>query len=347
LTGGVNNSTFLSVSGLGNASIAGNITSGGNYLGDNYQINGGYRFWGNDSSGIVMFLGADDYSGFGNQILDFGVNVDQQANSGGLPSPTGSYGGGLFRFDLRSGNNSGLSTLNGAVGNAEFYVLLQENGSTGQGNTIFGCTANGILGTKYNILDDGSGNMTIAGNITTSNTINAVITNASGGTSTLPAFHFTSLASVSATSWSGNIGIGLDTNSIIGVVMDKGGLKTINTNGAFSNILDDNSGNMSVSGSLTLGGSLFIKSVSFVVLSAGNGGADITSGYAYIPVQGVCMLLVNGVYNEVDLGQWIFQNQPYAPNNGTGTQNAGSGELFCASGSSVDCIWEIIQIGVG
>ncbi len=256
LKGGVNNSTFLSVSGLGNASIAGNITSGGNYLGDNYQINGGYRFWGNDSSGIVMFLGADDFSSSGNQILDFGVNVDQQTNTGGLPSPTGSYGGGLFRFDLRSGNPSGLSTLNGAVGNAEFYVLLQENGSTGQGNTIFGCTANGILGTKYNILDDGSGN-------------------------------------------------------------------------------------------LIVGGSLFIKSVSFVVLSAGNGGADITSGYAYIPVQGVCMLLVNGVYNEVDLGQWIFQNQPYAPNNGTGTQNAGSGELFCASGSSVDCIWEIIQIGVG
>ena len=83
----------------------GNLVISGNYLGDNYEINGGYRFWGNDSNGVVMFLGADAYSGYGDQILDFGVNTNQQTNSGGLPSPTASYGGGLFRFDLRSNPN--------------------------------------------------------------------------------------------------------------------------------------------------------------------------------------------------------------------------------------------------
>ena len=139
----------------------------GGTIGNNYQINGGYRFWGNDTNGVVMFYGADSYPSYGNQIMEFGVNVTQQANSGGLPSPTATYGGGLLRYDLRTGNPSTLVSLASATGNAEFYILLQPSGTAGESNPIFGCSANGIVGTIYNIIDDGSGNMKIAKNITT------------------------------------------------------------------------------------------------------------------------------------------------------------------------------------
>ena len=93
---------------------------------------------------------------------------------------------------------------------------------------------------KNNTLDDGSGNMTITG-----------IFNGIGGNSVSPGFHFNSLGSVNCTAWHGNVGFGLGSDTVFGIIMTNGGLKTVNTTGAYSNVLDDNSGNMLISGKFT------------------------------------------------------------------------------------------------
>lgn len=119
----------------------------------------GNYFW-VDSEGVVMFFG-NEYS---TPILDVGTNVTQQnANSNGLPAPNTSYGGGLFRFDLRtSGNPSGLTGLSSTP---QWYILLQDSGASGGGTPYFGVDSGGRVSTVHNILDDGSGNMTVAGYI--------------------------------------------------------------------------------------------------------------------------------------------------------------------------------------
>ncbi len=287
LKGGVNNSTFLSVSGLGNASIAGNITSGKSIIvADN-----------NNGSGYKLYLAGTDVN-----------HYIYSSGSGGNNTYFGEYNGAFNWINTNSGDTNmtlynGNLTLYGTMSVADLATF--NNGIVLPYNSSYPAGASNL---QIGATSDFNGNTQQFGIALPSGAANWPFQIfAGGGTSAYKQFYVSVQSEV----------------------------------GTKNNILDDGSGN------LIVGGSLFIKSVSFVVLSAGNGGADITSGYAYIPVQGVCMLLVNGVYNEVDLGQWIFQNQPYAPNNGTGTQNAGSGELFCASGSSVDCIWEIIQIGVG
>ncbi len=200
-------------------------TFSGNTLGNNYQINGGYRFWGKDTNGVVMFYGADSYSSHGNQIMDFGVNVTQQANSGGLPSPTATYGGGLFRYDLRTGNPSALVSLASATGNAEFYILLQPSGTTGGGNPIFGCSANGIVGTIHNTLDNSLGDIILNPNASTSTTKTEnsgyidLLGSYWNGSASVP-YGFRVQSDITATTPAGQLNFNLNNNGTITTLMN-------------------------------------------------------------------------------------------------------------------------------
>jgi len=137
----------------------GNMTIVGN---EGIQLNSGAYgnyFW-VYSEGVVGFFGNEGTT----PIIDVGTNVNQQnANSNVLPQPNTSYGGGLFRLDLRTGNPSGLIGLKEAP---QWYVLLQPSGTAGLGTPIFGVDVGGHISSKYNTFDDGSGNMTIYGNLT-------------------------------------------------------------------------------------------------------------------------------------------------------------------------------------
>jgi hypothetical protein len=124
------------------------------------------------SEGVVSFFGNEGTT----PIIDVGTNVNQQnANSNGLPAPNTSYGGGLFRLDLRTGNPSGLTGLTEAP---QWYVLLQPSGTAGDGKSIFGVDVGGHVSSIHNTLDDGSGNMSISGTLTAKSnlTVNGNIT---------------------------------------------------------------------------------------------------------------------------------------------------------------------------
>ena len=113
-------------------------------------------FW-LQSEGVVAFFG-NEYS---TPIIDVGVNVTQQtANSNGLPSPNTSYGGGLFRFDLRSTNSSGLTGLSSSP---QWYILLQDSGTAGGGTPYFGVDSGGRISGVRNVFDNGSGGFSFAG----------------------------------------------------------------------------------------------------------------------------------------------------------------------------------------
>jgi len=168
---------------VGSFSGSGNMTIGGSFTG-NEDINIGGSFTGSGNMTIAGNKGVELNNGaygnyfwvysegvvgfFGNEyttpIIDVGTNVTQQnENSNGLPAPNTSYGGGLFRLDLRTGNPSGLTGLTEAP---QWYVLLQPSGTAGSGTSIFGVDVGGHVSSIHNTLDDGSGNMTIDGNLT-------------------------------------------------------------------------------------------------------------------------------------------------------------------------------------
>lgn len=105
-------------------------------------------YWSASGGGnVYAFKGPDDYGPYGNLIFDDGINVPQQTNIG-LPPPTSSYPGVIFRYDLRAGNPSSLPTLSA---NGQWYIILEANGATGIGSqkTSFGVDSAGNVGTQW------------------------------------------------------------------------------------------------------------------------------------------------------------------------------------------------------
>ena len=158
------NSPVLSGTTTVNGTLSGGtVNPASGTVAGSWAMGGGARFWTTDSNGLVFFMGADTYSTYGDQISDIGLNVTQQDHSGGLPAPNSAYGGGLFRFDLRSNNPS---TLPGLGGTAQWYILLQPSGTAGSGNPFFGVDSNGAVASSHSTFDDGSGAATIGGLLT-------------------------------------------------------------------------------------------------------------------------------------------------------------------------------------
>ena len=97
--------------------------------GGGFNINaiGRYSFY-DPVNNLMAFIGADSPINFGNQIVDFGLNVSQFNYDVTVMAVNTAYAGALFRLDIRGSNPSTLAGLS-SVG-PQWYLIMNDAGGS-------------------------------------------------------------------------------------------------------------------------------------------------------------------------------------------------------------------------